>query len=93
MRAVQRDLEEGADFVMVKPISAYLDVAYEIKQRFPYAITACYQVSGEYAMICNAADAGLVDKKRVVLEYMTSFTRAGIDVIITYFTPELLEWL
>lgn len=78
---------------MVKPVSAYLDIAAEIKRRHPDYLLACYHVSGEYAMICSAAEQGLIDKKRVVLEFMESFSRAGIDLIITYFVPELLEWL
>jgi len=92
LRAVARDLEEGADFIMVKPISAYLDIVSEIKRKFD-CIVSCYQVSGEYSMIYFAAKAGAIDKKRVVLEYVTSFRRAGVDAIITYFVPELLEWL
>lgn len=92
LRAVARDLEEGADFVMVKPISAYLDIVSEIKRKFD-CVVSCYQVSGEYAMIYFADKAGAVDKKRVVLEYITSFRRAGVDAIITYFVPELLVWL
>ncbi len=92
MKAAERDVEEGADFLMVKPISAYLDIAAELKNRFNVPL-ACYHVSGEYAMICFAAEHGAVDKKGVVLEYMRSFRRAGIDMIITYFVPELLDWL
>lgn len=92
LRAVERDIEEGADFIMVKPISAYMDIVSEIKRKFE-CIVSCYQVSGEYSMIYFADKAGAIDKKRVVLEYVTSFRRAGVDVIITYFVPELLEWL
>lgn len=61
--------------------------------RFPSAIIACYHVSGEYSMICCGAEAGLFDRKRVILEYVESFHRAGVQIIITYFTPELLDWL
>ncbi|EAR84688.1 delta-aminolevulinic acid dehydratase (macronuclear) [Tetrahymena thermophila SB210] len=92
LKAVQRDLEEGADYIMVKPITTYLDIVKEIKQRFN-PIMACYHVSGEYAMVCFAAQNGACDKKKVVLETMRSFRRAGIDIIITYFTPELLDWV
>ena len=92
LRAVARDIEEGADFIMVKPITAYLDIVCEIKKKFD-CVVSCYQTSGEYAMIYFAAQAGAIDKKRVVLEYMTSFKRAGVDIIITYFVPELLKWL
>lgn len=92
LRAVQRDLEEGADFVMVKPITAYLDIANEIKNKFN-CILACYHTSGEYSMVQFADKAGAVEKKKIMLEYMRSFKRAGIDIIITYFTPDLLDWL
>lgn len=92
LRAVARDIEEGADYVMVKPITAYMDIASEIKRKFDCILT-CYHTSGEYAMIYFAAKAGAIDKKRVVLEYITGFRRAGIDAIITYFVPELLDWL
>ncbi|EGR29745.1 hypothetical protein IMG5_149280 [Ichthyophthirius multifiliis] len=92
LKAVQRDLEEGADFIMVKPISSYLDVARAIKDKFN-PIMACYHVSGEYSMICFAAERGACDKKKVVLENMRCFQRAGINIIITYFVPELLEWI
>lgn len=77
---------------MVKPISTYLDIANEIKRRFNPTLAA-YHVSGEYAMICFAAQNGACDKKKVVLEAMRCFKRAGVDIIITYFVPELLDWL
>ena len=93
LRAVKRDLEEGADYIMVKPISAYLDIVRDIKNEYKNVILACYHVSGEYSMICIAAENNLIDKKRTVLEYVESFRRAGCDIIITYFTPELLDWL
>jgi len=77
---------------MVKPITTYLDIVKEIKDRFNPTM-ACYHVSGEYAMICFSALSGACDKKKVVLEAMRCFRRAGIDIIITYFTPELLDWI
>lgn len=78
---------------MVKPITAYLDIAAEIKRRHPDIMLACYHVSGEYSMIHAGVEKGLFDLKRLVLEYMEGFIRSGIDIIITYFTPELLDWL
>lgn len=73
IKAVKRDLEEGADYIMVKPITPYVDLVCEIKSKFPTAIIACYHVSGEYSMICHGAEAGLFDKKKIVLEYMQCF--------------------
>lgn len=64
-----------------------------LQVRFPTAIIACYHVSGEYSMLWHGAEMGLFDKKRAVLEYMESFRRAGVTIMITYFTPELLDWL
>ncbi|CAD8165915.1 unnamed protein product [Paramecium octaurelia] len=93
LQAAERDLKEGAGYVMVKPITAYLDIAAEIKRRHPDTLLACYHVSGEYSMIHAGAEKKLFDLKRVVLEYMEGFVRTGIDIIITYFTPELLDWL
>lgn len=93
LRAVRRDIQQGADYIMVKPISAYLDVVRDIKNQHPDVTLACYHVSGEYSMICLAAHHNLIDKKRVVLEYFESFVRAGCDIIISYFTPEVLDWL
>jgi porphobilinogen synthase len=84
MREIQSDIEEGADMVMVKPALAYLDIIRMAKDRFDVPI-ATYNVSGEYMMLNTAADAGLIDKEQAMLEMLTSFKRAGADVIITYF--------
>lgn len=92
LKAVERDLAEGADYVMVKPIGPYLDIVKEIRDKFN-PIIACYHVSGEYSTIVRAAEAGIYDKKKAVLEWVRSFKRAGVDIIITYFAPELLDWL
>ncbi len=89
---VPRDVCEGADMLMVKPGLAYLDVLREVKDRHPTHPLAVYQVSGEFAMLHHAADAGAFQLRQAVEEMMTSFRRAGADVIITYFAPELLEW-
>lgn len=92
IRAALRDIEEGADFVMVKPGMPYLDLIRDLKNTVSVPI-ACYQVSGEYSMIYFAAKAGAIDLKRAVMESMTGFLRAGASIIITYFTPQILEWI
>ncbi|XP_003740514.1 delta-aminolevulinic acid dehydratase [Galendromus occidentalis] len=93
MRAVQRDIEQGADMIMVKPGMPYLDLIRQLKDKFPNYPMFAYQVSGEFAMLYHAARNGALDLRSSVLESMTSFRRAGTDVIITYFTPEILKWL
>jgi porphobilinogen synthase len=84
MREIESDIEEGADMVMVKPALAYLDIIRMAKDRFDVPIAA-YNVSGEYMMLNTTADAGLIDKEQAMLEMLTSFKRAGADIIITYF--------
>jgi porphobilinogen synthase len=92
LRAVRRDLAEGADFVMVKPAGMYLDVIRETADVSSVPV-ACYQVSGEYAMIHAAAAAGCVELEAAMLESVRALRRAGATILITYFTPRLLEWL
>lgn len=92
LRAVKRDVEEGADMLMVKPGMPYLDIVKQTKDEFPNHPLFVYQVSGEYTMLTLAGNANVLDLKRAVLEALTSMRRAGADVIITYFTPLLLEW-
>lgn len=92
-RAVDRDVREGADMLMVKPGMPYLDLVREVKDRHPDHPLAVYHVSGEYAMLWHGAQAGAFDLKVAVLESMTSFRRAGADIIITYYVPQLLNWL
>lgn len=92
LREVALDLAEGADMVMVKPALAYLDVARRIKDRFQVPLAA-YNVSGEYAMVKAAAERGWIDEKRVVLETLTGFKRAGIDFIFTYHALDAARWL
>ncbi|PVD22240.1 hypothetical protein C0Q70_18048 [Pomacea canaliculata] len=92
-RAVDRDVAEGADFLMVKPGIAYLDVVRLIKQKYPTHPLAIYHVSGEYAMLYHAAAAGAFQLKAAVMESLYSMRRAGVDILITYFTPEVLDWL
>jgi len=92
MRAIARDLAEGADMVMVKPALAYLDLVREARQRFD-APLAAYNVSGEYAMLKAAAANGWIDEERVVLEILTGIRRAGADLILTYHAKEAARWL
>ncbi|CAG2184255.1 unnamed protein product, partial [Oppiella nova] len=93
LRAVERDISEGCDMVMVKPGLPYLDLISQINDRFPHFPIAVYNVSGEYSMVMTAAKHGVFDLRQSVMETMTSFKRAGADVIITYFTPYLLKWI
>lgn len=93
LRAAARDVDEGADMLMVKPGMAYLDIVRQTKDQFPQYPLFIYQVSGEYSMLYHAAKAGTFDLKTIVFETVTSMRRAGADVIISYFTPQLLEWL
>ncbi|KAH8369683.1 hypothetical protein KR093_000595 [Drosophila rubida] len=93
MRAVQRDVSEGADMLMVKPGMPYLDILRQTKDTYPYHTLYVYQVSGEYAMLYHAAQAGSFELQDAVLESMKGFKRAGADCIITYFTPYLLNIL
>jgi porphobilinogen synthase len=92
LREVALDLAEGADMVMVKPALAYLDIVRRVKERFAVPVAA-YNVSGEYAMVKAAAARGWIDERRVVLETLTSFKRAGTDMIITYHAPDVARWL
>jgi porphobilinogen synthase len=92
-RAVLRDVAEGADMVMVKPGMPYLDIVRDTAEIVDLPV-AVYQVSGEYAMLYHGAKAGGFELKRAVMESLIAFRRAGADIIITYFVPQLLnEWL
>ncbi len=86
------DVEEGADMLMVKPALAYMDIIREVKDatNLPLAV---YNVSGEYAMVKAAAEKGWIDEKRVVLETMLGFKRAGADLILTYHAMDVARWL
>jgi porphobilinogen synthase len=92
LREVAIDLAEGADLVMVKPALAYLDLVWRVKERFGVPVAA-YNVSGEYAMIKAAAARGWIDERRVVLETLTGFKRAGADMILTYHALDVARWL
>ncbi|TMW51126.1 hypothetical protein DOY81_003799 [Sarcophaga bullata] len=93
MRAVQRDVVEGADMLMVKPGMPYLDILRQTKDSYPSHPLYVYQVSGEYAMLYFAAENKAFDLKLALMESMKGFRRAGADCIITYFTPQILDIL
>jgi len=86
------DVEQGADMLMVKPALAYMDIVREVKDatQLPMAV---YNVSGEYAMVKAAAANGWIDEKRVVLETMLGFKRAGADLILSYHALDVARWL
>ena len=93
LREAERDVEEGADMLMVKPALAYLDVIRLLRERFDSHPLAAYNVSGEYAMIKAAAANGWIDERAAVLETLTAIKRAGADIIITYHAKEAAQWL
>jgi porphobilinogen synthase len=86
------DIEEGADILMVKPALGYEDIIYRIKKECAFPL-ACYSVSGEYSLIKAGALNGYIDERKVVLEALTGFKRAGADMIITYYAAEVSQWL
>jgi porphobilinogen synthase len=94
MREAMLDEEEGADILMVKPALAYLDVIAGLRQQTDLPVS-CYNVSGEYSMVKIAAQQGLIDEQKIVMENMHAFARAGADIIITYHVRDILEqgWL
>jgi porphobilinogen synthase len=92
IREIKLDIKEGADIIMVKPAMPYLDVIRAARENFKLPLAA-YNVSGEYSMIKAAAQNGWIDEKRVVMEVLTGIKRAGADIIISYFAPQVAEWL
>ena len=92
IREAALDIDEGADIVMVKPALAYMDMIRRVKDEFGYP-TAAYNVSGEYAMVKAAAANDWIDEKRVVLETLLGFKRAGADLILTYHAKDAARWL
>ncbi|MEC2076805.1 porphobilinogen synthase [Metabacillus fastidiosus] len=92
LREAQSDLEEGADFLIVKPALAYLDIIRDVKNNFNVPIVA-YNVSGEYSMIKAAAQNGWVDEKAIVMETLIGMKRAGVDLILTYHAKDVARWL
>jgi porphobilinogen synthase len=87
LREAALDVREGADILMVKPGMPYLDVLYRLREKVSLPL-AVYQVSGEYAMICAAAERGMIDRTRAIDESLVAFKRAGADMILTYFAKE-----
>jgi porphobilinogen synthase len=92
MREIAQDVAEGADFIMVKPALAYMDLIRRAREQFQLPVVA-YNVSGEYSMVKAAAQNGWIDERRVTLEILTGIKRAGADLIITYHAREVAAWL
>jgi len=92
LRECELDVREGADALIVKPALPYLDVLRAVRERFELPVGA-YNVSGEYAMLKAAAQAGWLDERQAALESLTAIKRAGADFIVSYWTRELAEWL
>ncbi len=92
LREAQSDFDEGADFLMVKPALAYLDIIRMLRDRYALPIVA-YNVSAEYSMVKAAALQGWIDEKAIVLETLTGMKRAGADLIITYHAKDAARWL
>jgi porphobilinogen synthase len=92
MREAELDYSEGADILMVKPATVYLDILKMVRDRFDLPIAA-YHVSGEYALIKAAAQKGWINEQRVMLETLTSIKRAGADIILTYYAREAIKAL
>ena len=92
LREVELDIEEGADIVMVKPALAFMDIIRRVKDTFNRPLCV-YNVSGEYAMVKAAAERGWIDEKRIVMETLTGFKRAGAKMIITYHALDAARWL
>jgi porphobilinogen synthase len=89
LREVSLDIKEGADMVMVKPGLPYLDVIKMVKENFKIPVLA-YQVSGEYSLIMNGINRGIIDKNSII-ESLTSFKRAGANAVITYFAEKVAK--
>lgn len=92
LKEVELDIMEGVDMVMVKPALSYMDIIWRIKEMTNLPVAA-YNVSGEYAMVKAAALNGWIDEKKIVLETLTSFKRAGADLILTYHAKDAVRWL
>lgn len=92
LRETYLDIEEGADIIMVKPALAFLDIVQRVHESFNRPLCV-YNVSGEYAMVKAAAEKGWIDEKRIVMETMLAFKRAGAKMIITYHALDVAKWL
>lgn len=92
LREAEADVLQGADFLMVKPGLAYMDMVYRLRETFHLPIVV-YNVSAEYSMVKAAAEKGWIDEQKIVMETMTGFKRAGADLIITYHAKDVARWL
>jgi porphobilinogen synthase len=92
LREVLLDVQEGADLVMVKPAGPYLDIIRQVRDAVNVPVVA-YQVSGEFSLVKAAAERGWIDEKAAVFETLTGIHRAGADLIITYWAPDMARWL
>jgi porphobilinogen synthase len=92
LRESELDLDEGADAIMIKPALPYLDVIRAVREAFDVPVAA-YNVSGEYAMVKAAARSGWLDERQAALESLTAIKRAGADLIVSYWTKDLAQWL
>jgi porphobilinogen synthase len=92
LRETELDIEEGADAIMIKPALPYLDVIRAAREAFDVPVAA-YNVSGEYAMVKAAAHSGWLDERQAALESLTAIKRAGADLIVSYWTKDLAQWL
>jgi porphobilinogen synthase len=92
IREIGLDIAEGADIIMVKPALTYLDIIYRAKQEFDLPLAA-YNVSGEYSMIKAAAQLGWLSEEKAMVESLTAIKRAGADILITYFAPQMAKLL
>jgi porphobilinogen synthase len=92
LRECELDIDEGADAVMIKPALPYLDVIRAVREAFDVPVAA-YNVSGEYAMVKAAARSGWLDERQAALESLTAIKRAGADLIVSYWTKDLAQWL
>jgi len=91
-REAESDIEEGADFLIIKPALSYLDIIRDVRNNYTLPIVA-YNVSGEYAMIKAAAQNGWIEEKPVVMETLLGMKRAGADMILTYHAKDVVRWL
>jgi porphobilinogen synthase len=92
LKEISLDMVEGADMLMVKPALSYMDIIWQVKQASNLPVAA-YNVSGEYSMVKAAALNGWIDEQKVVMETLTSFKRAGADLILTYHAKDAARWL
>ena len=91
LEEIEADIEEGTDWIMVKPALAYLDIIQRASERFPDYPMVAYQVSGEYSMLLNAAEQGLFDEERIFHESLTAIRRAGAKYIISYYAKRYAQ--